>query len=244
MNERRIRGALAAIITGGLALEACAPRNEAGASVTSSPTNNFTPVETATHAPYESPAQVKETAEILPFIYYSQKNYPNEKVKGGCTWRQEGCGIMVGAMVTRTDPFTYYQEFLKYFESQGQDGIERFTCKGTVFEDHKKVLESMGYTFIRLSTDGATLDQIKSRIKKYTDKGIGVWVDTSIWNGDVWVPHHTMAVRVKQNTIVFNDPYFGENLAITDSRIDRDVEDGDPKTVWKVYAVVPPKTGY
>ncbi|HJY98228.1 MAG TPA: hypothetical protein VJ227_00765 [Patescibacteria group bacterium] len=241
-----------AILTASLFVGSCAPviarreENKGGGETNSKVTQTTpeVPIPVPVFAEvYVKPEVETQSDEVLPFLYFGQKNYPNEKDFGGCTWAQKGCGIMVGAMITRTDPITYYyKNFLPYFESIGKDGASRYSC-GSKLEDHRAVLENMGYTFVEISREGSTLDQIKAEIKEYTENGVPVWVDTSIDGGDVWIPHFTMAVGVNdEGTIVFNDPYFGENLPIPDERIDIKNEDGNSKTVWGVYAVEPPET--
>lgn len=196
-------------------------------------------VATISTPPTPEPTQTSQQnaqPTIPPFIYYSQKDsrWANNKIPGG-TWKDSACGLMAGAMVTRSDPYTYYDNFKNYFKSQGKERL--LTSMGTAFDDHKVVLESLGYKVVPVS---GSLSDIKSQIQEYSNNGVPVWVNAEIWTGDKWVGHNTVAIGVDASgEIIFNDPWYGQNVSIPDKRIDESSEDGDPS--WKVYAIIPPR---
>ncbi len=172
---------------------------------------------------------------IEPFLYFTQKIYGEELTDDGSLLSKVGCGITVGAMVTRTDPWVYYQSFKDYFKSIGKYGPARITKNGSSMEDHISVLESLGFNLENIS-DGKTSQEVKEKIKELTAAGIPVWVNANIYASG----HHTMAVGINENgEIIFNDPFYGEEVAIPDKDILIINEKGE--TVWKVFAVYPPK---
>ncbi|KKU10761.1 MAG: Diguanylate cyclase [Candidatus Woesebacteria bacterium GW2011_GWB1_45_5] len=174
--------------------------------------------------------------ETNNFTYYSQKDsrWANLGVVGSGTWKDSSCGLMAGGMVTNMDPLAYYEEFKDYFKSQGQERV--LTSRGTAFDDHKVVLESLGYNLVPVQ---GSLQDIKVQIESYTDAGVPVWVNADIWSGNSWIGHQTVAIGIDVNgDIIFNDPWYGEGVSIPDNRIDQGTEDNDPG--WRVYAVIPP----
>lgn len=198
----------------------------------------FEPTSAPTQIPYEIPTL--ETVITIPTIeetktpdilYFSQKKYKNQLLEDGTPWNYSGCGIMVGAMITKTDPIAYYNEFNKYFKSIGKYGPSRITRYGSDLEDHRAVLENLGYTFEQIDTENKELKDILKDVKEMTDKGIPVIVKANIWDGYDWYGHYTIAVRVDENNnIVYNDPVYGEGVTIPDTTI-------FPK---EFYAVFPP----
>lgn len=163
--------------------------------------------------------------QSINFAYFSQKDpqWQDLPVWSGSI-ADDGCGVMVGAMVTGLTPEVYYQEFQDYFASQGFERL--VSSDGTDYRDHVAVLESMGYTEIPLS---GTLQELKDQVKKYTEAGTPVWIGAQIYG----TPHFTMAIGVDENNnLILNDPYFGENTHISDSDI---VNNG-----WRFSAIVSP----
>ncbi|HJY98804.1 MAG TPA: protein phosphatase 2C domain-containing protein [Patescibacteria group bacterium] len=185
--------------------------------------------------PASPQAPVQEPAVQAPpiFLFYSQKDptWADIPTSSNASTYYQGCGIFTGAMVTGTDPYTYWESFNNYF---GQSRL--VSTGGTSFYDHKSVLESMGYELAPL---GGSTQDIKDQISNYAASGIPVWVNAEILTGSNWIGHHTMATGVDADgNIIFNDPFYGANVSIPDSRIDEGTDDGDES--WKVYAVIPP----
>lgn len=179
-----------------------------------------------------------EVVNIEPFMYFSQLDYKGKFFynSDGSTLREKGCGMFVGAMVTKTDPDTYIQSFFDYFKSIGMWGPAHSNENGTDMKDHIDVLRSLGYTVEDLTVD-STIKQTKDKIAELTSQGIPVWIDAKLYG--MQFGHHTMAIGVKpDDTIIFNDPQYGENIEIEDKHIKILTDSG--KTDWKVFAVYPP----
>lgn len=239
-------------IIGALVLSGCAPLvAQAQESDTATPHKvDFTPTPNTFPTKIVIPTMGIEITptpkkDILPFLYFSQtdKKYASEKTIDNCTWGKSACGIMVGAMVSRMDPLEYSAEFLAYFADKNVDAKTVFNCEGASIERHVEFLESPGhdFQFKKLSTPGATVDEVKKQIKDYTSQGIPVWVATDFWDniGKKYTSHQSMAVGIDENgNIIFNDPYYGEGVSIPDSKLHEVADNGNE--IWKVYAVIPP----
>jgi hypothetical protein len=216
---------LTSILFGALTLQSCnpfeSPQKAEAAPLITNPTlppetpttiSISTPYSTETANPTPSPIPIK-TPDIP---YFSQFNYQDEYFKKGVPWDEAACGIMAGAMITKTEPLNYYQRFLDYLASIGLDGKERITNLGSYTEDQVKVMESMGYRFLEIPVKDRSEDEIKSDVKRFTDQGFAILVAARIWTGDVNYPHISVAVGVNQdNEIVWNDPAFGEKYVYT-----------------------------
>lgn len=164
------------------------------------------------------------------FVYYSQldSKWDGIPTEGKATIEADGCGIITGAMVTKTDPYVYWNNFSTYFKSQGKERL--VGTGGTAFDDHRDVLQSMGYKMVPVT---GSVKEIKQQITNYTKAGTPVWVNAYIYK----VPHHTEAIGVSQDgNIVFNDPVWGKDKEIPDKYIDEGTNNP-----WRVFAVVSPK---
>ena len=191
----------------------------------------LTPAPIPTFIPMTTPTQVPtletiitiptiETIKTPDILYFSQKNYKNQILEDGTPWNYSTCGIMVGAMITKTDPIAYYNEFNKYFKSIGKYGPSRITRYGSDLEDHKAVLENLGYTFEQINSENRDIKDVIKDIKEITNKGIPVIVKANIWDGYDWYGHYTIAVGVDENgNIKYNDPVYGEGVTIPDTTI-------------------------
>lgn len=192
-------------------------------------------MEAPTAMPKLEPVKIVSTVEILPFPYFSQQIFKGEFTEDQTELDKVVCGMVVGGMVTRSNPRVYMKEFMDYFKSIGKWGPARITSQGSSMEDHILVLNSLGYQTNELSTEGSTMDSIKLQIKELTSKGIPVWINAKIYSRN----HHTMAVGIADDgSIIFNDSQYGEGKSIPDSKIH--VQDERGKIVWKVYAIYPP----
>jgi hypothetical protein len=190
-------------------------------------------IETVSFQAPPPPSLIVYTPSDSPFVYYSQKDQRWQDIPtvGKATIENDGCGIMAGAMVTNTDPYTYWKMYSTHLKNAA------ITTDGTGFFNHKAVLESLGYRLVPIE---GSPQEIKNQISQYTDNGIPVWINTDIKGDFGWIPHHTIAVDVDEDgSIIFNDPWYGENVSIPDDRIDRGTEDGDES--WIVFAVIPPQ---
>jgi len=177
------------------------------------------------------------------FVYCSQKDpeWASNPVPGesSCNWGTSGCGIMAAAMIIGTqtgecDPEAYYKTY---------NEIGGIQCLGTGYYEHIQALGSLGYH--NIPVEGSTAN-IKDQIEQYTAAGIPVWVNAYIYTGSKWVSHNTIATGVDDNgNIIFNDPWYGENVTIPDDRIDMDCSrSGCPNGAknWKVRAFTPPES--
>ncbi len=155
------------------------------------------------------------------FLYYNQFDYAGEMIKNtNLTWANEGCGIMVGAMVTNMNPYQYYGEF--------KENGNEISSRGTNFEQMSDTLEALGYTIIQID---------KNEINNYTSQGNPVVVDTDnmLINGNR-VPHFAEAIGVDdEGNYILNDPAQGPGVVVSDKEIDR-VVDGEGTLV--LYAII------
>jgi hypothetical protein len=204
------------------------------------PYSLITPTPYAVGLPAEIPVEVIPTQEILPFLYFSEYSFGDQKTqdrnKNKSKLSEIGCGVIVGGMAIRRTPNDYMQEFFKYFESIGKYGPARITENGSDMEDHLLVLQEwLLYRPENLVVEGSTVESIKLRIKELTAQGIPVWINTGFYHN----PHHSMAVGIAEDgSIIFNDPLWGEGVKIPDNKIE--ITDKNGNMVWKVYAIFPP----
>lgn len=199
---------------------------------------NSTPALTSGGGLPAAPASIPGTSNTGgDLAYFSQKDTTWADGTGikPAVWSYASCGINTGAMVSTNDPSIsnprdYYLAYKDFFNGR------RLTKKGTAFDDHRAFLESRGRTFIPVE---GSLQDIKRQIKNYSDEGIPVWVTAYIETGEntrKWVGHDTVAIGVDTSgEILFNDPWYGENVPISDDRIVMGEENGLPG--WRVFAV-------
>jgi hypothetical protein len=170
------------------------------------------------------------------FVFYSQRDpeWQDLPVYGSTSIEESCCGIIAGAMATKTDPEEYYLGFLEYYKSQGYD--KSLTESGTSWSDHKEYLEHLGYTVIPVV---GSREEITDQIGEYTNSGTPVWVNAEFYGARYG--HHNIAVGTnsQEESIIFNDPWRGENTQINLDDIDTVNEDADG-FFWKVFAIVPP----
>lgn len=248
-----MRRELEIIIASALVLQACAPvvSGHEGSGGSIEPKDKiFIPTPTPlppmptlgvfqTPIVIESPTPAPKTeAKIWPFPYFAQGDFKGYKTIDNCTWSYAGCGIMMGAMITKTDPVAYEKGFVKYWDSHHIDEKLVYSCSGSDLVRHVLYLESLGYKFTNISA-GKSVAEVKDEIKRLTAGGTPVWVNTKIWDGQAWIGHHTMAVGVDKNgKIIFNDPYYGEGVHLDDSKIQE--QDNLGRNLWTVEAVEVP----
>lgn len=248
--KKEIPSVVSSLIAGSMMINSCVPFEPKPAHAASlhptSQTSLFVPpdvVITIKSDPIENlpEMQIREL-KPLPFIYFPESSFNDDvltadkaRVQNREKMNKVACGILVGAMVTRTNPYTYLNDFNDYFKSIGKYGPARITRNGSDMQDHLAVLKSLGYGLEELSVTGSTTDGIKKRIKELTNQGVPIWVNAYIIAGG----HHSMAVAVSPDgNIIFNDPLYGEGKEISDSKIH--IKDDKGNILWKVYAIYPP----
>ncbi len=220
-------------MAGSFLVNACAPiaakamesgQNNEPQILTPTTIPTFVTIPTSTEVPYQIPTL--ETVILTPtpepilapdVLYFSQLDYKNQFFKDGTPWSDASCGIMVDAMISKMQPLDFYKYFLDYFKSIGKDGEERITKLGSDLEDHKLVLESLGYTFVEIPSQDSNTD-VKAEIKKYTDQGIPVLIKADVWTGYDWYGHYTIGIGIdKDGNIIYNDSVYGQGVTIAES---------------------------
>lgn len=245
-------GIISATVAFSLLLSACGPKDPSVAHAASlEPAKNLPQPGVDTKvmnkidlpAPYATPEEIQvatiPATEIKPFLYFSQTTFGEEATDDQSKLSDVGCGIDVGAMVTRTDPFTYLKDFYRYFDSIGKYGPAQITKNGSDIKDHMATLEMLGFRVDELSVQGSTMEEVKAKIKELTAQGIPVWVNAGFFGKG----HHSMAIGIAPDgNIIFNDSLYGQGKEIPDRKIR--VMDDKGNIVWKVYAVYPPQISF
>lgn len=196
----------------------------------------------STILPISTIAPVKLSSSVaVPIDYLNQMNYSEEKVRGGGTWANSGCGVMAGAMVFslvdgKADPY----EYNKLLEQHG--GV---TSNGTGwFDQHKVILEENNFEVVPVY---GSLAEKEKQIKEYSKEGVPVWINAYIENGaGNWIGHHTLAVGVDpvSGDLILDDPYYGEGYHMPIDRIDVDCSKsgcGNGTSSWIMNAIIPPE---
>lgn len=229
---------LAGISLGSAALAACdralnspTPNPNKIATATRIPpsfTSTVMPTETAT---FTATPEVTATPEkpVYPYFSQSDPNWQNIPNTGKGSMWLSGCSIATGAMTTFTDPYKYWGFCT---ETHGSNLL--LPRDGWSYLFHDPVLRSHGFDPDVLEGD---LDSIKGKIVDYTAKGIPVWVNAVFYG--IARGHNSEAIgvdysKVSKGQIIFNDPWWGQGIAIPD----RFITPG--KNSW-MFAAIRPK---
>lgn len=212
--------------------------------------NIYNGVEFCGNSTSQSNTQQQNNKLTIPKIdYLSQLNYSGERVAGGVTWADVGCGVMTGAMVFSlkngvADPYAYNLLLNQH------GGV---TSAGTGwFDQNKPILEENGFNVVPVY---GSIDEKRTQITEYAKNGIPVWIVAYVDNGSgTYVGHNTLAVGVDPSTgdLILDDPYYGENYHMPITRFDMDCSKSGTRNKdgtyqcpngtgsWIMNAVIPP----
>jgi len=231
----------AGIFAGSALLVGCAPEaakkvNATATGLPVSPTAGPIPVFEPTQEPTKTPEKPFE------YPYFDQKDpkwqvIPNSD--NGSMWRS-GCGVATGAMVTFSDPITFWHNCEKYYATKGLQIL--LPPGGLGFASYEPVLRYLNFTPHKIEGD---LDFILGEIDRFAKMHVPTWLNGVFFG--VSKGHNSEAIGVNFATkkILFNDPWYGPNVEISPMDIAIWGSDSGPRnkkisTTGSVYAIIPP----